>query len=585
MRNPSRLGFASISLSFVLAASAHASPHVVSIQPAPQEIDVSSYPVIQVTFDEPIDTASVSPVSFRVFGRWSGPAAGARNVNGNTVTFLPTQGFFAGEWVTVNVSRNITNTSGEPLTQGYAWNFWIKSKPASLDLQYAGRITTRQTGETSTSPYGGYAGDLNKDGWTDLTVPCEHTGDARIFMNDGTGTFSTFRVEPLVPNSESSPNEGADFNNDGQIDLVFGDSNGNQISVLLGDGTGNFFSKTFHTAGNSIRGVAVVDLNGDGWDDIVTANLFTNNLSIFMNNGDGTFPATGTAKEAGLNGEVCVAVADANNDGLLDVFVTNYSSPYQVVVLLSDGNGGLVPQTPVLAGGHPWLHLALGDYNNDGNVDAAIEHVFANSMGIFLGNGTGALSAVTVYPTGENPYAITTADIDGDGDLDLVTSNFGTADWTVYENMGGVFVNPRTLYSDRSGSCAVLYDGDNDGDIDFAGFDEIHDWIYFYKNPGVATGITPSLTTTALEQNHPNPFNPATSIRFELANAADITLAVYNTGGELVARIARGRYAAGPHEVRWNGIDARGTRVASGVYFYRLVGNNIDLTRKMVLLK
>jgi hypothetical protein len=251
---------------------------------------------------------------------------------------------------------------------------------------------------------------------------------------------------------------------------------------------------------------------------------------------------------------------------------------------LSDGNGGLVPQTPVLAGGHPWLHLALGDYNNDGNVDAAIEHVFANSMGIFLGNGTGALGAVTAYPTGENPYAITTADIDGDGDLDLVTSNFGTADWTVYENAGGVFVNPRTLYSDRSGSCAVLHDRDGDGDIDLTGFDEIHDWIYFYENIPTTTAVTPLVTTTTLEQNQPNPFNPSTSIRFELAQATDVTLAVYTTSGALVARLAHGRLAAGPHDVRWNGTDAHGARVASGVYFYRLWAANFELTKKMVLL-
>jgi FG-GAP-like repeat/Bacterial Ig-like domain/FlgD Ig-like domain len=584
MRATSRIVCVSLCL-VLFTAAAHATTHVLSVEPQPQRIDVPANAAIQVTFDQPIDdTLSVNAISFRVFGRWSGPASGNRTVNGNIMTFTPNQPFFAGEWVTVNVSRNITSTSGETLAQGYAWNFWIKSKPASLNLQYAGRITTRLATE-STAPYGGYAGDLNDDGASDLTVPCEHTGDARIFMNDGTGTFSTFRVETLVPNSESSPNEGADFNNDGEIDIVFGDSNGTLISVLLGDGTGQFFSKTFHTAGSSIRGVGVADLNGDGWDDIVTANLSTNNLSIFMNNGDGTFPDTGTPKEAGGNGEVSIAIADANNDGLLDVFCGTYNSPYQVIVLLSDGNGGLVPQPPVPAGGHPWLQITVGDFNGDGNVDTAIDHVFGNSVGVLMGNGLGGLSAVQSYPTGENPYAIDTADIDGDGDLELVTSNFGTADWTIYENAGGVFVNPRTLSSDRSGSCAVLHDRDMDGDIDLTGFDEIHDWIYFYENVTNPSGVKPPTATAMLEQNHPNPFNPTTSIRFELSSEADVTLAVYDAAGAFVTRIAVGHYAAGPHEVRWNGTDARGARVASGVYFYRLFSGDIDLKRKMVLLK
>jgi hypothetical protein len=580
-----RLALFCCSVVLLLSATAHAVPHVVSIEPQRQRINVLPDATIEVTFDELIDTLSVSPISFRIFGRWSGPASGNRTVSGNTITFTPNQPFFAGEWVTVNLSKGIKNTSGEPLAKGYAWNFFIRSKPGNLNLQYARRTTTRQGTETWTQPYGGYAGDLNNDGWTDLTVPCENTGDARIFLNDGSGTFTSFRVEPLVPGSQSSPNEGADFNNDGQIDIVFGDSHATQISVLLGNGTGHFFSKTFHTGGSSIRGVGVVDLNGDGWDDIVTANLISNNLSIFMNNGDGTFPASGTPKEAGGNGEVSIAVADANNDGLLDIFCGTYNSPFQVIVLLSDGEGGLVAQPGVPSGGHPWLQITAADFNGDGNVDSAINHVFANSMGVLFGNGAGGLGPVQTYPTGENSYAIDTADIDGDGDLELVTSNFGSEDWTIYENAGGVFVNPRTLNSDRSGSCAVLHDWDMDGDIDLSGFDEINDWIYFYENVPTATTVTPSRAMATLEQNHPNPFNPSTAIRFELTREAEVTLAVYDIDGALVARIAHRRYPAGSHEVRWNGTDAQGHRATSGVYFYRLLSGNIELTRKMVLLK
>ncbi|HKW14088.1 MAG TPA: FlgD immunoglobulin-like domain containing protein, partial [Candidatus Krumholzibacteria bacterium] len=150
---------------------------------------------------------------------------------------------------------------------------------------------------------------------------------------------------------------------------------------------------------------------------------------------------------------------------------------------------------------------------------------------------------------------------------------------------GGVFVNPRTFPSDRSGSCAVLHDRDGDGDVDLTGFDEFHDWIYFYENVPTTTAVTPLVKAATLEQNQPNPFNPATSIRFELAQAADVTLAVYNTSGAFVARIAHGRFAAGPHDVRWNGTDAHGAQVASGVYFYRLFTKNFELTKKMVLLK
>jgi hypothetical protein len=585
MRARSRILFACLFLVLGLSTAAHAAPYVTFTRPARQLISVPATEAIQVSFSELIDSASVDSISFRVFGRWSGPASGSFAVNGAIVTFTPDQPFFAGEWVTVNLSRNIKSTIGEPMAHGYAWNFWIKSAHGTLDLTYNSRITTRQGSETWVQPYGGYAGDLNNDGWTDLTVPCEQTGDARIFMNDGAGSYSSFTIQPLVPNSQSSPNEGADFNNDGHIDIVFGDSNGSQITVLLGDGTGHFPDETFHTSGMSVRGVGVVDLNGDGWDDIVTANLTTNNLAIFLNNGDGTFPPTGTPVEAGGNGEVSVGIADANNDGLLDVFTATFKTPYVVIILLSDGNGGLIPQPPVPSGGHPWLQITVGDFNGDGNVDTALNHTFDNRMGVLFGDGQGGLGPVQTYPTGNEPFAIDAADIDGDGDLELVSSNTGTADWTIYENVNGVFVNPRTLYADRSGSCAVLHDRDNDGDIDLTGFDEKHDWIYFYDNVPPATNVTPTISTVALAQNHPNPFNPTTTIRFDLPHRADATLAVYDAAGSFVSVVTDGNFAAGPHEVRWNGTDARGVKVASGVYFYRLVSGSTVLTRKMILLK
>jgi hypothetical protein len=221
-----------------------------------------------------------------------------------------------------------------------------------------------------------------------------------------------------------------------------------------------------------------------------------------------------------------------------------------------------------------------------GNVDAAIDHVFGNSMGVLMGNGLGGLSAVQSYPTGENPYAIDTADIDGDGDLELVTSNFGTADWTIYENAGGVFVNPRTLSSDRSGSCAVLHDRDMDGDIDLTGFDEIHDWIYFYENVTNPSGVKPPTATAMLEQNHPNPFNPTTSIRFELSSEADVTLAVYDAAGAFSDTHCRWTLRGGTARgaLEWNPTPG-GARVASGVYFYRLFSGDIRCEKKMVLLK
>ncbi|MDH4037231.1 MAG: T9SS type A sorting domain-containing protein [Candidatus Krumholzibacteria bacterium] len=100
-----------------------------------------------------------------------------------------------------------------------------------------------------------------------------------------------------------------------------------------------------------------------------------------------------------------------------------------------------------------------------------------------------------------------------------------------------------------------------------------------------AAGGSPRPAVTQLLPNVPNPFNPTTSIRFELAAAGRVRLAVYDVSGAEVVTLVDGVRTPGLHSVAWNGTDRRGARVASGVYFYRLESAAISQTRKMVLLK
>jgi hypothetical protein len=99
--------------------------------------------------------------------------------------------------------------------------------------------------------------------------------------------------------------------------------------------------------------------------------------------------------------------------------------------------------------------------------------------------------------------------------------------------------------------------------------------------------------TFVLEQNYPNPFNPSTEIRFGLPQQSDVTLTVFNIVGQIVATPVQGVRGAGYHNVVWDGTGESGSRVASGVYFYRLEARPVDggsaqgftQIRKMVLLK
>jgi hypothetical protein len=109
-------------------------------------------------------------------------------------------------------------------------------------------------------------------------------------------------------------------------------------------------------------------------------------------------------------------------------------------------------------------------------------------------------------------------------------------------------------------------------------------FIAKFGSPPTSVSATPDPILT-LNQNHPNPFNPATTIGFSLDEAARVTLEIYDVTGRLVRRLVDRRMSAGAHSEDWNGLDDRGGRVASGTYFYRLTAGTQTLARKAVLLK
>jgi len=90
---------------------------------------------------------------------------------------------------------------------------------------------------------------------------------------------------------------------------------------------------------------------------------------------------------------------------------------------------------------------------------------------------------------------------------------------------------------------------------------------------------------TALHPCEPNPFNPTTMLRFDLAQSGRARLLVYDAAGRLVRTLVDATLAAGSHRTVWSGLDTAGRRAPSGVYFARLVSGESNIARKMVLLQ
>jgi agmatine/peptidylarginine deiminase len=216
-------------------------------------------------------------------------------------------------------------------------------------------------------------------------------------------------------------------------------------------------------------------------------------------------------------------------------------------------------------------------------------------------------SARTIY----NPYFGVNGTSDGSGDLYTVEGLAGTMcegmDFTYsggnsyIDHMmavsGGVkiFRNPGDNagcgVSNATGTyctvgCSFEFGGLVDGESPSTRSELMDDYLEHFGITGTSVpGGEEIAPRFALEQNTPNPFNPVTTIAFELPASGEIELAVYSASGRRVATLVDADVVAGRHAVTWRGLDDAGRRVASGVYFFRLTRGSESITRKAVLLK
>lgn len=461
---------------------------VVSTSPGINAGNVPRNAAISVTFDRAVDPTSFTGANFKVFGKWTGAITAAPVFsNGNqTVTVTPSRPLMAGEQVMVIMSHNLRGADASTLrAAGYSLLFNVGASPSAKVFREAQRIFTR--GPNGVGPqtriYGGQASDLNGDGWADLTIVNEVSADIRVFMNLGAGLgISPTHLAPRAIPFESSPNEPADFNGDGKIDMVTSSNATNQAAILLGNGDGTFQAPALFSMPSYPRGFGIIDVDGDGDMDITCACAQGSVIATLINNGAGVFGAP-TTFESGVGGEYGMCAADMDEDGILDLVVGGIDTE-TVKVVRGNGNGTFSQVgTARSCQGAPWV-IVCGDVNGDGNVDVSTANSFAGNGAILLGNGDGTLQNSSAAPS-VNGHCVATdlPDVDGDGDPDWVLSSFGAGTWTLYENNGaGGFSEFRVFDAPSNPACCLPFDFDNDGDVDLAMIDEIADQILLMRN-------------------------------------------------------------------------------------------------------
>jgi hypothetical protein len=449
---------ACVSSSFLAAAQA---PAVTTITPAGNAQAAVRTEALRATFTQPLTTGSTS--ALQVFSSQRGgrrTRLTVATVRDNTLSFTPSNyAFQAGETV------NYTFTTAAASPNARLARPQVGQFTAAVSCTGTGTFPTGSQVNVGQYPDGMALGDLDGDGDLDL-LTAQFSGVSNtvsVRFNEGTGKFSGSQ-QVVVGNAPKRVLLG-DVDGDGDLDMLTANQGSSTVSVRLNDGAGTFSGGSEIGVDSYPTRVTMGDLDGDGDLDLLVAT-YSGWLNVRLNEGTGTFrPGQSVRAQVSTTDAV---LGDVDGDGDLDVLATNLVQE-TVSVRLNDGTGTFSGTLEVATAAEPQA-LVAGDVDGDGDLDMLVTSGSTSTARVYLNTGTGAFTFRQSIPVGIGPYNAALGDVDGDGDLDLLTAN-GYGFVSLCRNTGqGLFSNTNTagsLLTDFINVVdLVLGDVDGDGDLD-----------------------------------------------------------------------------------------------------------------------
>ena len=298
--------------------------------------------------------------------------------------------------------------------------------------QFGGPLSTTTLAE----PPGDMAvADLNGDGKLDVAITTHDSYGVILLTGDGKGGLAPSPASPIVMKLGEHPHTHglavSDINRDNKPDLITCNNEDNDISIALGDGRGNFtrVPKSF-PVGPSPYPFGAGDVNNDGWVDIVATASATGPsrreqlplsraLTLLLSDRKGGFSPHQLPLRTGE--PWFAAIADLNRDSKADIVATHHEQN-ALTVMIADGRGGFSE-----ANGSPFdfgvslFQLIIADVDRDATMDVVATS--GDSINVLLSDGRGAFKTPASIPVGPGAWRLAAADLNGDGKIDIVTSN------------------------------------------------------------------------------------------------------------------------------------------------------------------